>query len=54
MRKYIAESRRTRKQRLLDHPSLAPHGKASTYTEWGCRCEDCTVAKREYKQRRRG
>lgn len=42
-----------RTRRLAEDPSLAPHGKRSTYSNWGCRCELCTeantVACRPYK-----
>lgn len=31
-----------RAARLAADPSLAPHGDRSTYTNWGCRCADCT------------
>ena len=42
------DMKRSRRQRLADDPSLAPHGKASTYSNWGCRCEPCTRAHRTY------
>jgi hypothetical protein len=33
---------------LAADPSLAPHGRASTYRNWGCRCRPCTTANSEY------
>jgi cation diffusion facilitator CzcD-associated flavoprotein CzcO len=36
--------REERRLRLLKDPSLAEHGKPSTYTNWGCRCTLCTAA----------
>lgn len=33
-----------RVERLVADPSLKPHGRASTYKNWGCRCEACTAA----------
>lgn len=29
-------------------PDGVPHGSASTYSNWGCRCEPCTKAQVEY------
>ena len=31
----------------------APHGTVSGYNNWGCRCDECTIAWREYKHSRR-
>lgn len=42
-----------RRQLLLADPSLAPHGKDSTYTNWGCRCDECFLAHRERMQSER-
>lgn len=39
-RQYSENESRT--ARLLADPSLAPHGKVSTYRNWGCRCAPCT------------
>lgn len=33
-----------RAERLAADPTLAPHGKTTTYTNWGCRCEPCSKA----------
>ena len=30
--------------RLILDPTCAPHGSPSTYTNWGCRCDLCTLA----------
>jgi hypothetical protein len=30
--------------RLLLDPTCAPHGVDATYTNWGCRCDLCTLA----------
>lgn len=49
--------KRSRVARLAADPTLAPHGKASTYNNWGCRCPLCVAANTErgraYKQGRR-
>jgi hypothetical protein len=44
--------------RLAADPSLAPHGRVSTYSNHGCRCRPCRGAKSEqnraqYQARRR-
>ena len=50
--------RRTRFERLAADPTLAVHGLAATYSNWGCRCRECTDANtaktNEYRQQRRG
>jgi hypothetical protein len=33
-----------RRDRLRADPSLAPHGSASTYNNWLCRCAPCRAA----------
>lgn len=33
-----------RTARLLADPTVAEHGRASTYRNWGCRCDACRVA----------
>jgi len=54
--RYRAE-KQARAARLAVDPTLAPHGKVTTYTNWGCRCAPCSQANadrcREWKQRRR-
>lgn len=37
--------------RLILDPTCAPHGEPSTYTNWGCRCDLCSIA---YSQSRTG
>lgn len=37
-----------RVDRLKQDPTLAPHGRYSTYINWGCRCELCRDAREEY------
>lgn len=37
--------RESRRLRLLADPTLAVHGRASTYTNWVCRCVPCIEAK---------
>lgn len=42
-----AQQRRYREERtarLKKDPTLAPHGTASTYGNWGCRCPACCAA----------
>jgi hypothetical protein len=41
--RYRDEKRR-RAEQLAADPSLAPHGKYTTYDNWDCRCEPCTKA----------
>lgn len=38
------EEHERRRLRLIEDPTLAPHGNPSTYTNWGCRCDPCTEA----------
>jgi len=38
------EERQARRERLLADPTLAPHGVPATYSNWGCRCRECTTA----------
>lgn len=35
-----------RKARLEADPTLMPHGQRTTYSNWGCRCEECRAAMR--------
>jgi hypothetical protein len=30
--------------RLAVDPTAAPHGQNSTYSNWGCRCDECRAA----------
>lgn len=39
--------------RLRADPTLAPHGVPSTYTNWGCRCPDCSAAYSESRRTKR-
>lgn len=48
-----AEQRRRRAERGLA-PDDPRHGKATTYTNWGCRCPKCTAANTEACRARRG
>lgn len=57
-----AEQMRTYRQRyyaervLIDGRLVSPrgrHGVDSTYMNYGCRCEPCTIAMRAYNHRRR-
>jgi hypothetical protein len=41
---YVYDEVRGRAARLAANPSLVPHGRESTYTNWRCRCRPCTVA----------
>jgi len=34
-------------------PNAAQHARPSTYTNWGCRCDPCTDAHRDYMQSQR-
>lgn len=34
----------SRRARLTVDPTLAEHGRDSTYRNWGCRCEPCSTA----------
>ncbi len=49
--------KKSRAARLALDPSLAPHGKATTYFNWMCRCRPCMDAhaahKRQLRQRNR-
>jgi hypothetical protein len=38
------ELNRRRAQRLADEDAAVAHGTYSTYTNWGCRCTECTAA----------
>lgn len=50
---YQAEQRAKRRARLEADPTQAPHGEASTYANWGCRCDLCLEAfMDDIKQRR--
>lgn len=40
----LATPYQRRVARLIADPSLAPHGVPSTYTNWGCRCDECSIA----------
>jgi hypothetical protein len=35
---------------LAADPSIRPHGNASTYNNWGCRCEPCRAAERDRRR----
>lgn len=37
-------SRKRRAERLAADGSLVGHGTVSTYTNWGCRCDECRAA----------
>lgn len=38
------ENRIRQRERFAADPTIAEHGKPSTYTNYGCRCDLCTVA----------
>ena len=40
--KRVRVEQQSRAKRLADDPTLAPHGRRSTYSNWGCRCKSCT------------
>jgi hypothetical protein len=44
-------------ERLKADPTLAEHGKAATYANWGCRCDPCkaaqSAANRQQAERRK-
>jgi hypothetical protein len=48
-----APSRARRRQQLAEDPSCAPHGRASTYQNYGCRCDVCRAAQSAVKEQRR-
>ena len=49
-----AQQEGTIKRRMrLDELSPSAHGRLSTYTNWGCRCDACRTATRDYKRARR-
>jgi hypothetical protein len=43
-RAWQLRSNDNRAARLAVDPTLAPHGKRSTYTNWRCRCDPCRAA----------
>lgn len=43
----------SRRARLAADPSVVQHGRASTYTNWGCRCDDCKAANSAWLAARR-
>jgi hypothetical protein len=47
---YRKERTRLNAARLAADPTLKPHGRLSTYTQWGCRCVYCRRAMRDYQQ----
>ncbi len=47
-----ADRRTFKANRLASDPTLAPHGVANTYTNWGCRCAPCTAANTDKSRRR--
>ncbi len=46
-----AKSRKAAEARLRANPSLARHGRYSTYSYWGCRCQLCGDAMRRQRGR---
>lgn len=56
-RQRFLEENARRAERLAHDPTLAEHGKYSTFTNWGCRCDKCTAAqsvenRRQYERRK--
>jgi len=51
--RYWRAYRAAKATQLAADPSLAPHGNASTYDNWGCRCVPCTAAATAAVSRRR-
>lgn len=52
-KRVIPESTRLRAERMARleaDPTIREHGNAGTYFDWGCRCEPCCGAAREYQQ----
>lgn len=47
-RKAQRRQRASRKARLEEDPTLAEHGKLSTYGNWCCRCDLCCEVYREW------
>lgn len=43
-RENVRKARYRRAERLKADPTLAPHGRATTYGNWMCRCDPCTKA----------
>lgn len=41
--KRTRQERQARRERLRVDPSLAPHGRYTTYENWGCRCDACSA-----------
>lgn len=41
---YVRRSIGRRQARLVANPTLAPHGRYTTYNNWGCRCDECRGA----------
>jgi hypothetical protein len=46
-------ARREKANRATRTPPADAHGKASTYSNWRCRCEPCTTAHSTYLRNRR-
>ena len=55
-RKTMTRRRRKQEKKDLQRRGLPPgdprHGTLHGYTSFGCRCEDCTTARREYERGR--
>ena len=49
---YTVVERAVRAERLAADPTLAPHGKRTTYTNWGCRCALCVTANTQQDSRK--
>lgn len=47
---YQAQMREARKKRLAMGAAEPPHGRYSTYTNWGCHCGACSDAAREARK----
>lgn len=47
-----AEYKRMRVQWLAEEPDIVQHGKVNTYSNYGCRCDPCRLAKKQSRDRR--
>jgi hypothetical protein len=49
--RWFADAVRRRRALLEADPTLRPHGNATTYNAWGCRCTECRDAATEHRYR---
>lgn len=48
---YVRKGNERRHKRLLADPTIVPHGRATTYNNWLCKCPPCTTAATEASTR---